>query len=108
MQDVGCHAGSRKALIGEKPSQKEKDAVSCELLVNGATPPAFVLCATDDKSVNPYANAVAYWNAMSAKGAKCELHIFPESGHGFGVLNAFGTAAKWQEMSINWLKTYMK
>ena len=29
MQDNGTHAGSRKALLGEKPSQKEKDAASC-------------------------------------------------------------------------------
>lgn len=107
MQDKGCHAGSRKALLGEKPDQKAKDAASCEMLVTGATPPAFVVCAADDKSVNPYANAVAYWNAMSAKGSKCELHIFPESGHGFGVLNAYGTASKWQQLSIDWMKTYL-
>ena len=108
MQDNGTHAGSRKALLGDKPDKKAKDAASCELLVNGATPLAFVVCATDDKSVNPYANAIAYWKAMSDKGAKCELHIFPESGHGFGVLNAYGTAAKWQQMSIDWMKTYLK
>lgn len=108
MQDNGCHAGSRTALLGNKPNQKEKDAASCELLTNGATPPAFIVCATDDKSVNPYANAIAYWKAMSEKGAKCELHIFPESGHGFGVLNAYGTAASWQQMSIEWLKIYQK
>lgn len=107
MQD-GTHAGSRTALLGEKPKQKDKDAASCELLVNGATPPAFIVCATDDKSVNPYINAIAYWKAMAEKGAKCELHIFPESGHGFGVLNAYGTASQWQQLSIEWLKTYQK
>jgi len=108
MQDNGTHAGSRKALLGEKPSQKEKDAASCEKLVKGGESPAFILCAIDDKSVNPYANAIAYWKAMADNGVKAELHIFPESGHGFGVLNAYGTAAKWQQMSIDWMKTYLK
>ncbi len=108
MQDAGTHAGSRKALLGEKPSQKEKDAASCEKLVTGGESPAFIVCAADDKSVNPYANAIAYWKALSDKGVKAELHIFPESGHGFGVLNAYGTASKWQAMSIDWLKTYLK
>lgn len=108
MQDNGTHAGSRKALLGEKPSQKEKDAASCEKLVGGGESPAFIVCAQDDKSVNPYANAVAYWKALTDKGVKTELHIFPESGHGFGVLNAYGTAARWQQMSIDWMKTYLK
>ncbi|MBD5427684.1 MAG: alpha/beta hydrolase [Treponema sp.] len=107
MQD-GTHAGSRTALLGAKPSEKDKDAASCEQLVTAATPPAFIVCATDDKSVPPYTNAIAYWKAMSDKSAKCELHIFPESGHGFGVLNAYGTAAQWQPLSIEWLKTYLK
>ncbi len=107
MQDAGCHAGSQKALLGDKAKPKDKDAASCELHVTGATPPAFIVCACDDSSVKPVENSIAYYKALREKKVATELHIFPESGHGFGVIGAFGTCAQWPTLAINWIKTYM-
>lgn len=107
MQDAGTHSGSQKALLGEKAKQKDKDDASCELHVTGATPPAFIVCACDDSSVKPVENAIAYYKALREKKVATELHIFPESGHGFGVIGAYGTCAQWPSLAINWIKTYM-
>ena len=106
--DAGTHGGSRKELLGDKPSQETMDKFSCEKLVKYDTADAFIVAAIDDKSVNPEANAIAYFTALRKQNAKAELHIFPESGHGFGVIGASGTAKNWQQMSIDWLKTYQK
>ncbi|MBP5284256.1 MAG: alpha/beta hydrolase [Treponema sp.] len=108
MQDGGAHEGSRTSLLGEKPDQKAKDATSCELLVKEDTPIAFLCCAMNDKSVNPEGNILPYWKALRAANVREELHIFPASGHGFGVISASGTAAQWQSLSIQWLNTYVK
>lgn len=108
MQDAGTHAGSQKALLGDKAKQQDKDTASNELHVTGATPPAFIVCACDDGSVKPNENAIAYYKAMTEKKVPAELHIFPESGHGFGVIGAAGTCARWPELAIDWIKTYMQ
>lgn len=108
MKDQFTHKGSRTNLLGEKFNQEDIDAYSCELLVKGDTPDAFIVCAIDDKSVNPEGNAFEYWKALRKQNCMAEIHIFPESGHGFGILSAYGTAKNWQNMSIDWLKTYQK
>ena len=108
MSDSFTHKGSRTNLLGEKADSKMIDDFSCEKLVRYDSPDAFICAAIDDKSVNPEGNAIAYWKAMRAQNCKAELHIFPESGHGFGITGAYGTAANWQQMAILWLKTYQK
>ena len=46
------------------------------------TPPAFLLCASDDSLAVPLANCFL---ALKAAGVPVELHIFGSGGHGFGV-----------------------
>lgn len=107
MQDGKCHEGSRKNLLGENADSKQKDEFSCELNVTKDAPIAWLCAAINDKSVNPETNVLPYWSALRNAGVKAELHIFPASGHGFGVMGASGTARDWVKMSINWLSTYV-
>lgn len=106
MQDGVTHNGSRKNLLGEKPSQEQKDKFSFEKSLKFDSADAFIIASIDDKSVNPEGNAIEYFKALRKNQCKAELHIFPESGHGFGVKGAYGTTKNWQQMSIDWLKTY--
>jgi acetyl esterase/lipase len=108
MSDPFTHTGSRKALLGDNPTPEETKSASCEKMVSPDTPITFIVCAQDDHSVNPTGNAIAFWQACTAQNVKAELHIFPESGHGFGISNATGTAKQWQTNSITWLNTYLK
>lgn len=108
MQDGKTHQGSQTALLGQKAKSEEKDIASCEMQVKEGCPPAFIICATTDSSVNPMTNAIAYWQALKEKKCKVELHIFPESGHGFGVVGALGTAKAWQKLSCDFITNYVK
>lgn len=108
MQDGKTHAGSQKNLLGENASQKLKDEYSLELHVTKDAPIAFLCCAQNDKSVNPEGNILPYWVSLRKANVRSELHIFPASGHGFGIKGASGTATQWQKLSIEWLNTYVK
>src|SRR5574344_1133139 len=74
MTDPYTHAGSRKALLGEKPTQEEIDAASCEKHVTSSTPMTFIVCAEDDTSVKPIGNAFAFYQACMDARVKAELH----------------------------------
>lgn len=108
MQDGLCHEGSRANLIGTGATQEQKDSESCEKHVKKGDPAAWICCAINDKSVNPEGNTISYWSALRNADVRTELHIFPASGHGFGVMGASGTARQWQALSISWLDTYIK
>lgn len=108
MQDSLTHEGSRNALLGSSADKSVKDAYSCEKLVTAQTPIAWLCAAINDKSVNPETNLIPYWSALKKADVRTELHIFPASGHGFGIMGASGSATQWQSLSINWLKTYVK
>ena len=107
MQDGLTHSGSQKNLLGKSATQAQKDAASCEKNVSKDNPIAWLCCAINDKSVNPETNIIPYWTALRNSGVRTELHVFPASGHGFGIMGASGTAKKWQAVSIEWLDTYV-
>lgn len=108
MQDGKCHADSRTNLLGPKADQKAKDKYSMELNVRSDCPVTFLGGAINDKSVLPTGNILPYFDALCAAGIRTELHMFPASGHGFGIMGASGTAREWPAMAINWLNTYVK
>jgi dipeptidyl aminopeptidase/acylaminoacyl peptidase len=57
------HIGSRTNLIGENPSEDKIREYSNELQVNGQTPPAFLVHASDDDVVK-VSNSVQYYDAL--------------------------------------------
>ena len=65
MEAPYVHAGSKRYLLGEAPTQEELDAMSAELHVTAQTPPTFLYVTTDDQSV-PVMNSVI--RLMVARG----------------------------------------
>jgi acetyl esterase/lipase len=96
------HAGSRERLLGAIPTASDITAASLETRVTPATPPTLVIHAQDDASV-PVENALRFHAALKAAGVPAELHIFPESGHGFALRFMKGTAKGWLGMALAWL-----
>ncbi|WP_416465860.1 alpha/beta hydrolase [Sphingomonas sp. VDB2] len=78
------HGGSRDNLLGPDASAAMRRARSVELRVDAATPPLFLVHATDDGLVPP-ANSIALFQAMEAAKRPVALHIFEDGGHGFGT-----------------------
>jgi pimeloyl-ACP methyl ester carboxylesterase len=104
MQDGIAHSGSRKELLGEAPTQQQKDAYSNELLITKETPPAFIMCADNDNSV-PVENSINFYKGMLKVGVSSELHIFRDGGHGYSIRFTIGkTVEKWPLLCGEWLK----
>lgn len=98
------HTGSRNRLIGEKADSSLAKRYSTELQVTKATPPTFLIHATDDKTV-PVENSLLFYQALKNNGVPAEIHIYPTGGHGFGLGMGKGNAETWMDRCIEWLKT---
>lgn len=96
------HAGSRKNLIGDNPSQIAIDHFSNELQINAKTPPAFLVHSSDDKTV-PVKNSLVYYENLVKNNVFAEMHIFQKGGHGYGLSIGRGTQSAWPELCIKWL-----
>lgn len=102
--DMGefAHIGSRDNLLGPNSSQKLRDKYSLQLTVSPNTPPAFIVHAFNDKSVNPK-NSLLFCNALLDKKIPSSLHIFPEGGHAIALRNNPGSTEYWTVLCENWL-----
>lgn len=87
-----AHQGSFAALLGndyDKLTESEfMDKVSLEKQVTDNAPPAFIWHTYTDNVV-PVENSLMFAAALREKNVNCELHIFPEGGHGLGLANEF-------------------
>jgi acetyl esterase/lipase len=104
MKEEITHMGSRKNLLGVKPSEKEIKYFSSELNVRPDTPPAFLALAENDKTV-PIQNSIDYFLALKKYDIPAELHIFQSGGHGFGLGKKGETESYWPVLVKNWLKS---
>ncbi len=66
-------------------------------------PPAFILQADDDPTVNPQDAATIYL-ALKQNGTPAEMHVFRHGGHGFGIRDAKGPVTLWPELCADWMK----
>ena len=78
------------------------DKLAPEIKVTAQTPPAFVVMAADD-SVR-VENALFY--ALALKNAKvpCELHVYPDGGHGYGLRPTGHAVATWPARAAEWME----
>ncbi|HTL31161.1 MAG TPA: sulfatase-like hydrolase/transferase [Tepidisphaeraceae bacterium] len=93
----GAHAGSRKNLLGDSPSQELIELLSNEKHVTESTPPAFVMHSVDDKGVLIEPNSDAYVAALKAKNIPVEYVRGPLGPHGIGMKDT------WTPQLVDWL-----
>jgi acetyl esterase/lipase len=104
MADSITHKGSRRLLLGDKPSSELVKLYSNELQVKENTPPTFIVHANDD-SVVPVENAILMYEALHKKKVPCEIHILSEGEHGFGLGVNKDHVGFWTEDLKLWLKS---
>ncbi len=103
--DAGfTHAGSRKNLIGDNPSEDAIKRFSNELHISDKTPPAFLVHSSDDKAV-PVKNSIVYFEGLINYNIPAELHVFQKGGHGYGLSIDSGTQSSWPVLCQKWMKT---
>jgi len=98
------HAGSRRNLIGNKPSEEQVRRFSNELQITTDTPPAFLVHSADDKAV-PVKNSILYFEGLTKKNTPAEMHVFQKGGHGYGMSVDKGTQSAWPGLCIKWLNS---
>jgi acetyl esterase/lipase len=103
MDSTITHMGSRQSLLGNSPTRELVTHFSNELQVTGKTPPAFMVHSIDDGTV-PVQNSIRYALAMKENKIPCELHIYQQGGHGYGLAPWGGTHSAWPEACRKWLE----
>jgi acetyl esterase/lipase len=101
------HAGSRRNLIGDNPSEELIRHFSNELMITGRTPPAFLVHSSDDKAV-PVKNSLVYYEGLVKNNIAAEMHIFQKGGHGYGLAIGRGTESAWPDLCLRWLRENFK
>ena len=101
-KDSIAHMGSRENLIGKNAPVEMINEYSNELQVNTTSPPAFLIHATDDKTVNVL-NSIYYYEALLKNKVSAEMHIYEKGGHGFGLYNKT-TKDNWMDRLYNWMQ----
>lgn len=98
-----AHAGSKKYLLGPNPGKEKIEKYSGELQVTATTPPAFIVHALNDSSVNVQ-NSIQFYTALLDKKVNASLHIFPHGGHGIKLKDNPGSTELWLALLEAWLK----
>jgi acetyl esterase/lipase len=99
-----AHAGSRKNLLGDNPSQQLVDLMSNEKQVTKDTPPAFLVHTENDATV-AVENSLQFAAAMRKAGVGVELHLFQTGPkHGYGLATGDPVVGTWPKLCENWLR----
>ena len=107
MDSTITHAGSRENLLGKYPSEDLVKHFSNELQVTTKTPSAFMVHSMDD-GVVPVEKSIDYALPMKEHHVPCELHLYQQGGHGYGLGLELGhsnkTESTWTEACRKWLE----
>jgi len=93
------HAGSKKNLLGENPSEELVKLLSNELQVATNTPPTFLWHTYEDMAVVPQ-NSMLFAMALQKNKVPYELHVYEKGKHGIGLADGH----PWTEQCLRWLK----
>jgi acetyl esterase/lipase len=102
MQDPFAHGTSRRALLGEAPSDELKHRWSVDEQVRKDTPPTFLVHSTADTTV-PVENSLLFFQAMRRAKAPIEMHLYPRGPHGSGMDPKLGPTAEWPRLCEAWM-----
>ena len=76
--------------------------IAPEFRIDSSVPPTFLVQAEDD-CVRPE-NAVAWFLALKRCKVPAELHIWPEGGHGYGILRTGNPIEEWPVPACAWFR----
>lgn len=92
---------TRREIIGDNPSPEAQEAWSLDSHASADAPPTIIFSAADDP-ITPPGHGIALFQALKAKGAAAELHIFEEGGHGWGLGTQQQILSQWPDIFEAW------
>jgi acetyl esterase/lipase len=86
---------------GRDKNAKWEPTIAPDLPVTSKTPPTFIVMAEDD----PVHVENALFYALALKNAKvpCELHVYAEGGHGYGLRPNGKAVTTWPQRAADWM-----
>jgi acetyl esterase/lipase len=102
IQDFG-HKGSRKNLLGPNDNDELAKHTSTETRVTANTPPIFIF-HTDEDTVVPAENPVAFYLACRKNKVPVEMHIYRPGPHGVGLYLGDPVLGTWSGHLRDWLR----
>jgi acetyl esterase/lipase len=99
------HRGSKTNLLGKDPPPELVRLLSNELQVTTNTPPCFLWCTYEDKTV-PMENSLLFAGALRKNQVPFDLHIYQKGRHGLGLSDKspFANPHPWAGDCLFWLK----
>lgn len=97
-----AHSGSKRTFLGGDTTKAMIEKYSNELQVTAGTPPAFLVHAQNDSTVN-VRNSLLFYNALIEKNVDASIHVFPQGGHGIGLFDNPGSTELWLDLLDKWL-----
>jgi len=102
MTDSLAHKKSRRNLLGKRYSPELQQMMSLEQNVHEGMPPVYLIHCKKDKTVD-YRNTLYYNDSLIREGIPCELTLYDDCGHGFGINPNHRRAPSWINDFIPWL-----
>ena len=93
---------TRREIIGENPSPEAEEAWSLDTHAAKDAPPTIIFASADDP-ITPPGHGIALFQALKAKGAAAELHIFEDGGHGWGLGSTGQILNQWPDIFETWI-----
>jgi acetyl esterase/lipase len=103
MEDPYAHGASRRALLGDKPTDELKHHLSVDEQVTKDTPPTFLVHSSEDTTV-PVENSILFYQAMRRAKAPIEMHLYPKGPHGSGMDPKLGPTSEWPKHCESWMR----
>ncbi len=103
MQEPFAHGTSRRALIGDQPTDEAKHRLSVDEQVTNATPPTFLVHSSEDTTVS-VENSLLFYQGMRRAKAPIEMHLYPKGPHGAGMDPKLGPTAEWPRHCESWMR----
>jgi acetyl esterase/lipase len=99
------HRGSKANLLGTNPPPELVKLLSNELQVTTNTPPCFLWCTYEDKTV-PMENSLNFAQALRKNQVPFDLHIYQKGRHGLGLADKppFANPHPWAADCLFWLQ----
>ncbi len=97
------HRGSQENLLGKGADAELVKRFSNEKQVTADTPPTF-LWHTDEDTVVPAENSVAFYLALRRADVPAELHVYQRAPHGVGLGRSVPGTRTWPELCEAWMR----
>lgn len=92
---------TRREIVGDRADSAAEAAWSLDTYAATDAPPMILFSSADDPTTPPGHN-IALFEALRAAGAKPELHIFADGGHGWGLGTPEQTLSQWPDLFDAW------